>query len=382
MQRIVLSSLLLVVVACGPSESASREALEKDGFTDVVLTRDGDHFTFTAKKKGDDCKGTVSATKSSSQMTSFCSSKTEEAKPATCSAETPGICLNDGLAKEKTGDFAAAATLYEKGCNFGDAASCSNLGVAYERGEGVTKDEAKATAFYEKACTAKNGLGCANLGAAHRRAKRFEEARVAWSASCDLGNARGCFGVGLFHGQGLGGKKDPAMAMTFFEKACTAKEPLQDGCGAVGWMNATGEGVPKDIAKGDKQLDDACKAGSGEACKNLGILLRDGKLGARDLPRAYDAFERGCPNDEGACNEAALALERGQGITKDLAKALTLYEKSCDGGSAIGCTNYGISVRDGLGGSPKDPKKAAEAFDKACASGDTKACNLRKGLPP
>ena len=47
----------------------------------------------------------------------------------------------------------------------------------------------------------------------------------------------------------------------------------------------------------------------------------------------------------------------------------------------MGCTNYAMSLRDGMGLPAKDPKKAAYIFDKACAMGDDKACTLRKGLP-
>ena len=129
-------------------------------------------------------------------------------------------------------------------------------------------------------------------------------------------------------------------------------------------------------------LEAACGKGSAEACKNLGVMMRDGQLGTRDPKRASELFEKACPDDSGACNEIALAYERGAGVTKDLTKALSFYAAACDGGASLGCMNYGIALRDGKGLPAKDPKKAREAFLRACQAGEQRACAMEKALPP
>jgi TPR repeat protein len=49
-------------------------------------------------------------------------------------------------------DPAGAAPLFERACNGGHAASCSNLGLMHRRGDGVERDEAKAIAKLKRAC--------------------------------------------------------------------------------------------------------------------------------------------------------------------------------------------------------------------------------------
>jgi hypothetical protein len=59
-------------------------------------------------------------------------------------------------------------TLYQKACDGGDAQGCFNLGVMYENGRGVTKDQAKAAQLYQKACDGGDAQGCENLKALKR----------------------------------------------------------------------------------------------------------------------------------------------------------------------------------------------------------------------
>lgn len=377
---------LASAAGCGPNETASRKVLEEQGFTDIVLTRDGDHFTFEARKGGEICNGTVSASGNGSTHSSRCSAPTAPAEPqlrAACSDKHPEICYGDAKDKQAAGNHAAAAPLFSKGCEYGDMKSCNDLGVAYQRAEGVARDDAKATELYDKACKAKSGIGCHNFGLAMRRHEKPVEARAAFEQSCALGDADGCYRLGTSHANGVGGPKDLALAIQYLKKGCEAPEPSQDACGAIGLHQVNGEGVPVDLAAGDKTLQGACDKGSAEACRNLGILLRDGKIPPKDLPRAIALFDKGCHGTDGsACNLLALANEDGEGVPKDLPKALGLYEKSCNAGHALGCVNYGISLRDGMALPAKDPKKAAEAFDKACAAGERKGCVLRKGIKP
>jgi TPR repeat protein len=267
------------------------------------------------------------------------------------------------------------------GCDFGHASCCNNLGVAQERGEGGPIDRAKAKTLYEKACKLKDGLGCSNFGDLLSRDKSYEPARAAYTQSCDLSYTDGCYRLGGMMISGDGGKKDTAAGLSLLSKACEGKPPSQDACGEIGLVYGLGDGVPADKAKGDKLMQAACDAGSMFTCTNLGIMMRDGKFGAKNQPRATALFEKACPAEATACNELALVYERGLGVPKDLPKALSLFEQACTGGNVLGCTNYAMSLRDGMGLKAKDPKKAAEIFDKACAMGDDKACTLRKALP-
>jgi TPR repeat protein len=48
----------------------------------------------------------------------------------------------------------------------------------------------------------------------------------------------------------------------------------------------------------------------------------------------------------------------------DVAKAAALYQKACDGGMTVGCTNLGLAYKDGRG-VERDVVKTATLFQKA-----------------
>ncbi len=49
------------------------------------------------------------------------------------------------------------------------------------------------------------------------------------------------------------------------------------------------------------------------------------------------------------------------------------YEKACDGGKMMGCSNLGASYAMGTG-VPQDYGKAAALYEKACTGGDAGGC--------
>jgi len=52
-------------------------------------------------------------------------------------------------------------------CDSGRAHSCFELGIRYDRGEGVREDVARAAIFYQKACDDGLADGCYLVGAAY-----------------------------------------------------------------------------------------------------------------------------------------------------------------------------------------------------------------------
>jgi uncharacterized protein len=60
------------------------------------------------------------------------------------------------------------------------------------------------------------------------------------------------------------------------------------------------------------------------------------------------------------------AAGRG-GLTKDPARAVTLFQRACDAGNMRGCTNLGLSYEIGQGGLPKSAVRAMALQQRACA---------------
>jgi membrane associated rhomboid family serine protease len=65
---------------------------------------------------------------------------------------TPAVCWSNlGVAYQRLGNKPAALTTYRKAAEMGDSFAEYNLGMMYERGEGVPRDEQEAVKWYRKA---------------------------------------------------------------------------------------------------------------------------------------------------------------------------------------------------------------------------------------
>ncbi len=376
----LLPALPLVMLGC-QTEAASRAELEKDGFSEITLTKDDGGYSFEATKNGEKCTGSIAVKKGfgSTNVTKFYQCGTSKPAPA-CSAETPEVCSKLAFEKEKAGDMAAARELYGKGCDAGHAGSCNDLGVLLLEGRGGSADPAAATAKFNQACDGKDGNACKNLGIAHTDADppKHDAAAEAFQRACDLKHAGGCIELGRSHLEGRGVPRDQDKAVSFFEVACGLGS--HQGCGAQGLYLILGK--PPNVEKGLKLVTEACDKDVGEACRNLGVLHRDGHVPPKDPVKAFGLFERACGlKDGGGCNAVGFAAERGLGTKRDLDGAIQHYTKACELGEMLGCMNLGIAHRDGLG-VPKDAAKAFSMLDKACSGGEPKACELAKSLAP
>ncbi len=373
------------------SERAAREAVEQQGYTEVVLTASGKGaYTFTAKKGPQACTGSVRLSslnipgyvKSDAEI--FASCLDPEVPPAVCDKDHASVCFNQARDAEKT-DPAKAAQLDAQGCDFGYAASCTNGGIAYERGAGVTKDLAKAVSYYRRSCDAKSPVGCRDLGLALTHGftgtPDLDGAFRADTKACDLGDSDGCTNLGIDYASGQGVKKDETQARAVLDKACGKLN--EQGCALFATALARGIGGPKDADRARQILDERCGKKSAEACGKLAELLVDNALPDPKnevVTLATNACSLGSAD---GCVEAGLAVERGLGGTpKDDAKALSFYQKACDFDSPPGCFNVALYTKNGRGGLARDIPKARALYDKSCKLHFDDACTVLKTLPP
>jgi TPR repeat protein len=106
---------------------------------------------------------------------------------ATASPADKGHVLQRGLDAYHRQDYATALREWRSLARQGDAEAQYNLGVMYERGEGVAKDEAEAVRWYTQAAA--------------------------------QGNADAQYNLGVMYGQGRGVAKDEAEAVRWYRKA-------------------------------------------------------------------------------------------------------------------------------------------------------------------
>jgi uncharacterized protein len=124
-----------------------------------------------------------------------------------------------------------------------------------------------------------------------------------------------------------------------------------------------------------EDFHDACQAGNGTACNDLGVSYERG-YGTTPKPgKALEQFERACrAGSPDGCNNQGAMLERGWGAAGDLGRIRELYRHACETGSALGCSNLGALYAKGKG-VPRDTADARWLFERACQNGCATGCN-------
>ncbi len=145
---------------------------------------------------------------------------------------------NQGNVAYEKKDYAAARRYFEQAAAAGNEQAQLNLGVIYEKGQGVSVDYAKARQLFEQAAAG--------------------------------GNERAQFNLGVLYDQGRGVPQDFTKARQWYAKA--ANHPKAQANLAALYLK--GQGGPQDLEKGVQLLQKAADAGIAEAQVNLGIIYR------------------------------------------------------------------------------------------------------------
>ena len=200
----------------------------------------------------------------------------------------------------------------------GGARAQFELGVAYDRGIGVTQNYATAAVWYEKA--AAQGL----TEAIYNLATLFDEglgapkdhtAAIAWYRDAARGgSALAENNIGNLHEKGLGVPQNYALAVEWYAKAAARGLPIAQNNLAT--MYHLGHGVARDFKAAARWYGVAARQGEQSAQSNLGLLRANGLGVARDLMAATKWFllAAGGPDKE-------LAL-RASTYSRDLAARL------------------------------------------------------------
>jgi serine/threonine-protein kinase len=189
-------------------------------------------------------------------------------------------------------------------CFQGKAGPCNDLGLRYERAEGVTQDQRRAAQLYRKSCDGGGAVGCYNLGVLYENGRGVEQNHVLstqlYSRACQGGSAHGCTGLAtaLHIGQGI--EQDAVRATTVYRQACEQGQAL--ACGNLGTLFVDGDGMPRDLINGAAFLQRACELDAPGSCCGLAVLYL-----------------------------------RGMGVPTDDMRARTLMQSACQGGAGWAC---------------------------------------------
>jgi TPR repeat protein len=170
--------------------------------------------------------------------------------------------FNDGFAAYKLGDYATALKFWRPLAEQGDASAQVKLGLMYEIGQGVLKDDAEAVKWYRNA---------AERGVAEAQAN-----------------------LGYMYSSGRGLPKDRHEAIKWYRKA--AKQGHAAAQNSLGIMYARGEGAPKDNFLAYMWFFLAAELSDNEARKNrdlmVPLLTREQVVKAERMAREWMAEQQ------------------------------------------------------------------------------------------
>ncbi|MFC5067287.1 tetratricopeptide repeat protein [Flaviflagellibacter deserti] len=139
--------------------------------------------------------------------------------------------------------------------------------------------------------------------------------------------------------------------------------------------------APVDLPDGitGPRLRAGALAGDAEAQYEIGMRLADGRGVTRDLAKAATWFERAADQGMAAAEYRLGSMtEKGQGVTKDLVKARDLYERAASAGHVQAMHNLGVLYAEG--GLGKSDMVTAVSWFRSAAERGVKDSQFNLGV--
>ena len=196
-------------------------------------------------------------------------------------------------------DMEKAVACFRRAAEHGHAKAQFNLGVCYDKGQGVPQDYAEAARWYRM--------------------------------SAEQGDAKAQFNLGFCYYEGQGVPQDYAEAVRWFRMAAGqghAKAQLK-----LGICYDLGKGVAQDCAEAARWFRMAAGQGDATAQLNLGICYHFGRGVTQDCAEAVRWFRMAAEQgDAVAQSNLGVCCYNGRGVDKNPAEALRWLRKAADGG--------------------------------------------------
>ena len=243
--------------------------------------------------------------------------------------------------------------LTESNALLGYAPSQADLGLAYMRGRSVVQDKAKGVEWLRKAVGQREYRAMFWLGTAYERgdgvAKDDWRAFDLWRRSHELrwdpateklhsladeyrkkaenGNASAQFYMGVVHEYGYAGEADAVKAVEWYRKA--AEQGHSGAQTFLGFALLTGSGIAKAPEQAVAWFKKAAEKGNPEAQQNLGRCLFGGEGCKKNQKEAVTWYRKAAEEGEAGAmfNLGACYLE-GTGVEKNVAEATKWFKRA------------------------------------------------------
>jgi len=156
----------------------------------------------------------------------------------------------------------------------GHAGAQSDLGVMYERGDGVLEDYAEAVRLFRLAAEQGDANAQTNLGNMYVNGEGvpedYAEAVRLFRLAAEQGLARAQYNLGIMYSNGRGVPEDDAERVRWYRLA--AEQGYANAQTNLGNMYVNGEGVPRDMVLAYMWFDIAAAQGHEGAQRNRGLV--------------------------------------------------------------------------------------------------------------
>jgi hypothetical protein len=129
--------------------------------------------------------------------------------------------LENAVSAHQRGDYATALSLWRPLAEQGDADAQFRLGVMYESGQGVLRNDAEAISWYRKAAEQDDAVAQFNLGVMYAKgvSPNHAEAALWYRRAADHGLAGAQFNLGMMYVEGQGVSQDDVQAHMWLDLA-------------------------------------------------------------------------------------------------------------------------------------------------------------------
>ena len=322
--------------------------------------------------------------------------------------------LDEGKAAYKRGDYAMAFKEFKAAADQGNANAQYDLGLMYQKGQGVPKNYAEAAEWYRKAAEQGNAVAQDNLGFMYANGlgvpKDNAEAMKWWSKASDQGDATAQNNLRTML---LSNMARPLGNGPSAEKPANIPRPVQRApqpppnyvthptMAASGNLSAqtvtvigkTPEGTPiivraghdegeaaelrgnKAYSTGDfatalKEWKVAAVQGNAAAQYDLGGVYASGLMGTKDTAEAMQWYRKAADQgNAGAQYDLGGMYANGQGVPQNYGEAMQWYRKAADRGNEAAQYHIGLMYANGQG-VPQNYGEAMEWYRKAADQGN------------
>jgi TPR repeat protein len=160
-----------------------------------------------------------------------------------------------------------------------------------------------------------------------------------------------------------------------YDRACEGG--AVDVCNTLGEIVEQTGAVEGGQARAEQLYLKACEGGSAPGCLNLGHMAA-----ARDeKERAFGLFEKSCNGGWAAgCHQVAASYEQGEGVAKNITKAVEFYTHACDSEYVESCTVLanlylaGDTVTKDVAAAMRFYGQALKLYATSCEAGNQTDC--------